>query len=176
MAAATAFVSGVGPVVAVGVAAAGLLGIIGALGGAAAGDALENALGEGLPKDEWFVYEDALRQGRTIVVALAGNGLQADSAREILLRHGAEGVDSARERWWIGLRSAEEERYAATGEDFKSAEPSFRRGFEAALHPDTRGKAYDKILHLLYRRYPSEYSQKSFHDGYERGQEYWKKI
>jgi hypothetical protein len=174
MAAATASLSGVGPVMAVGVVAAGLLGIGGALGGAAAGGAMEDSLSGGLPKDEWFVYEDALRQGRTIIVLLAENDAQAEFIRAILLGHGAESIDAARERWWIGLRSAEEEHYAATGEDFESVEPSFRRGFEAALHPETRGRSYDSALAHLREHYPSEYKEKSFRDGYERGQQYWR--
>jgi hypothetical protein len=174
MAAAT--VSGVGPVVAIGIAAAALLGIAGAVGGAAAGDALENTLSDGLPQDEWFLYEDALRQGRTIIVALIDNEAQAESVRTTLLRRGAESIDSARERWWIGLRSAEEEHYAAAGGDFKSAEPNFRRGFEAALHPETRGRSYDSATAYLRERHPDEYKQKSFRDGYERGQQHWKRT
>ncbi|MGH7770165.1 MAG: hypothetical protein ACREQP_22160 [Candidatus Binatia bacterium] len=171
-AAATALVPGVGPVVGIGVAAAAFMGAVGALGGAAAGKALENALSEGLPKDEWFVYEDALRQGRVIVVALTDNDSEAQVAREIFSRRGAESIDAARERWWIGLRSAEEERYAATGKDFRSAEPTYRRGFEAALHPDIRGRTYESVLGYLRKNYPNEYSQESFHDGYERGRQY----
>jgi hypothetical protein len=172
MAAATALVPGVGPVVGIGVAAAALMGAVGALGGAAAGGALEDALSEGLPKDEWFVYEDALRSCGTLVIVLADKDDSAQSAREILSRHGAESIDAARERWWIGLRSAEEERYAAAGKDFKSAEPTYRRGFEAALHPEFRGRPYESVLGRLLKKYPGEYSQKSFHDGYERGRQY----
>lgn len=172
MAAATALIPGIGPIVGVGVAAAALLGLAGALGGAAAGGALEDALSEGLPKDEWFVYEDALKQGRSIVVVLAEDDAEADKAREIFSQHGAESIDAARERWWIGLRSAEEERYAADGGDFKSIEPTFRRGFEAALHPECRGRSYESVLGNLWKNYPREYSQKAFHDGYERGLQY----
>jgi hypothetical protein len=167
-AAASAMVPGIGPVVAIGVAAAGLLGLIGAVGGAAAGGALENALSDGLPKDEWFVYEDALRQGRAIVIANAADDAQAESLRSVLARHGAESVDAARERWWIGLRSAEEERYGANG-DFKAIEPRFRRGFEAALHPETRGRDYDSVTALLRERCPNEYQDPAFRNGYERG-------
>jgi len=172
MAATTALVPGVGPVVGIGVAAAALMGAIGALGGAAAGGALENTLSEGLPKDEWFVYEDALRQGRAVVAILADGDADAESAREILSRHGTESIDAARERWWIGLRSAEAERYAATGMDFKSAEPNYRRGFEAALHPEIRGRSYESVLGHLWKKYPDQYSKEFFHDGYERGRQY----
>jgi len=172
-AAASTMIPGIGPVVAIGVAAAGLLGVIGAVGGAAAGGALENALSDGLPKDEWFVYEDALRQGRAMVVVNAVDDAQAESLRKIMTRHGAESVDAARERWWIGLRSAEEERYGANG-DFKAIEPRFRRGFEAALHPETRGRDYDSVTALLRERCPNEYQDPAFRNGYERGQAYCK--
>src|SRR4030081_1269615 len=48
-----------GPAIAIGIVGAVLL----SLGGAAVGGALENAVATGLPKDELFVYEDALRRG-----------------------------------------------------------------------------------------------------------------
>lgn len=172
MAAATALVPGVGPVIGIGVAAAALMGALGALGGAAAGDALEDTLSEGLPKDEWFLYEDALRRGRTVVVVLAEKDDEAQSARDLLSRHRAESVDAARERWWIGLRSAEEERYAAAGKNFRSAEPLYRRGFEAALHPEFRGRTYESVVRRLWQKYPAEYSQEAFHDGYESGRRF----
>lgn len=170
-AATSAMIPGIGPVVAIGVAAAGLLGIVGAVGGAAAGGALENALSDGLPKDEWFIYEDALRQGRSVLAVMTPNNARAESLRATLARHGAESVDAARERWWLGLKSAEEEHYGGNGR-FKSIEPRYRRGFEAALHPETRGRAYDSVTALLRERCPNEYQDPAFRRGYERGQEY----
>lgn len=172
IAAATALLPGVGPVVALGVAAAAILGLV----GASAGGALENALSEGLPKDEWFVYEDALRDGRAIVAVYASDDAQAESARALLARRGAESVDAARERWWIGLRSAEEERYGAGGADFKAIEPDFRRGFEAALRPDIRGRSYDVVVVVLRRHYPAQYDRPHFRAGYERGCEYCRTL
>ena len=65
MAAAGLMIPGIGPVVAVGAAAAALLGAGGAVGGAAIGEFLESSLEGGLPQDELFVYEEALRKGRT---------------------------------------------------------------------------------------------------------------
>src|SRR5215470_6106460 len=59
--AATAIIPGVGPVLAAGVAAAGLLGLAGSAGGAALGAAAEESTTPGLPADEVFFYEDALR-------------------------------------------------------------------------------------------------------------------
>jgi len=77
-AAASVLVPGVGPVIAIGVLAAALLGTGGAIGGAALGDALDEGMTEGLPKDELFIYEDALRQGRSVVIAFVHPGRQVD--------------------------------------------------------------------------------------------------
>src|SRR5436305_1059860 len=59
-AAATLLIPGVGPVLAVGMAAAALFGVGGAVTGAAAGSVLEEKSTVGLPADERYVYEDAL--------------------------------------------------------------------------------------------------------------------
>ncbi len=77
-AAATILIPGVGPVLAIGLAAAAALGIGGAIGGAAAGQAMEAETTTGLPSDEFFVYRDALKQGRTVLFVQAGD---EDAAR-----------------------------------------------------------------------------------------------
>src|SRR5215471_9735940 len=105
-----AVLPGVGPIMVTGFLAAAL-GVAGAGIGAAVGDALENAATEGVPEDELFVYEDAVRQGRSVVIALPEDEPAAKSIRGLLVRRGAETVDAARERWWIGLRDAEKEHY-----------------------------------------------------------------
>ena len=102
----TSLIPGIGPVVAVGMVASALLG---ALAGAAAGDALEDSTTEGPPKDEMFFYEDALRQGRTVLIALADDDKQAETARLALTESGAESIDAARKAWWIGLHDVEKE-------------------------------------------------------------------
>ena len=61
--AASLLVPGVGAVTAVGLAAAALFGAGGAVGGAALGGALEEKSREGLPRDEAYLYEDALEAG-----------------------------------------------------------------------------------------------------------------
>src|SRR2546422_6731980 len=122
---ASAIVPGVGPVIAMGLAGAALLGLTGATVGAVAGDALENAATEGLPEDELFVYEDAVRRGRSVLIAFADDEAHAASVRRLMEEECAETVDAARERWWIGLR-----RYP----DSDLEEP-FRRGYES-------GRAY----------------------------------
>ena len=60
-----------------------LLGAIGAVGGGAAGGDIESNVFEGLPEDEMFVYEDALRKGRSVVVAMVDND-EADAVRGAL--------------------------------------------------------------------------------------------
>ena len=143
---ASAIVPGVGPVLAMGFAVAALLGLTGATVGAVAGDALENAATEGLPEDELFVYEDALRRGRSVLIAFADDEAKAASVRRLIEAECAETVDAAREQWWIGLRSSEREHYSKPGRDFKEDEKFYRLGFEAALHASTRCKEYDQVL------------------------------
>ncbi|HEY3067702.1 MAG TPA: hypothetical protein VGL09_18075 [Methylomirabilota bacterium] len=166
--AASFFLPGVGPVIASGVAAAALFG----LGGAAAGNALETTLTDGLPKDELFVYEDALRRGRTVLIVLVDDEGQADTARATLADTGAESVDAARERWWIAVREHEAAEYAGTGRDFKNDEQTYRCGFERALDPAARGKSYEESLDYLRRCHPDVYRDDVFRHGYERGQRY----
>jgi hypothetical protein len=168
--AATLFIPAVGPVIATGLIAGALFGV-GA--GSAIGKALETTLSEGLPKDEVFIYEDALRQGRTVLVALAESAEQAEAARTSLKSTGAESVDAARQAWWIGLREEEAARYADTGEDFARDEPTYRLGFEAALSPRTRGKTYDQSASWLRERYPHDYAHAAFRRGFDRGQAYY---
>ncbi len=176
MVAASILMPGVGPVIAIGLAAAALAGAGGAAGGAAAGEALEQSLTEGLPKDELFVYEDALRQGRTVLIVAAADDTQADAARVALADAGAETLDAARASWWIGLRSAERERYTAQGRDFDQAEPSYRLGFQAAMHPSSRGRTYAEAREVLPPRYVEIYSDEAFRHGYERGREYLESL
>ncbi|MBI2202249.1 MAG: hypothetical protein HYU41_00070 [Candidatus Rokubacteria bacterium] len=90
----------VGPVIVTGMLA-GLL--VGATVGGAIGKALETHLPTGMPKDELVVYEEALRRGRSVVIALVESDEQARAAREMLDRAGAESVDAARRSWRVGL-------------------------------------------------------------------------
>ena len=94
---------------------------------------------------------------------------QQDKAGEIMKLAGAESLDAARERWWLGLRSAEEEHYRSKGRDFSIDEQCYRRGFEAALHADLRGKSYNAALDELRARYGKECKETAFQLGYERG-------
>jgi hypothetical protein len=176
LAAASTFIPGVGPAVAIGLAAAALLGIGGAVGGAAAGASLEEALTDGLPKDELFVYEDALRQGRTVIIALADGDEQAEAIRKMLAARGAESIDAARDRWWLGLRDSEKEHYDREGQDFDRDEKNYRRGFEAALQAEARGRTYEQAADYLKTNYPGFYQTESFRRGYERGRAHYEGL
>jgi hypothetical protein len=175
-AAASVFLPGVGPVIAMGLLGAALLGAGGAAVGAATGSAIETAASDGLPKDELFVYEDALRRGRSVLIVLAKDDDQATIIRGVLDREGAESLDAARQEWWIGLRPAEEEEYRGEGRDFQKDEDTYRHGFEAALHPDTRGKPYEEAVTGLRQRYSGDYAEYSFRRGYERGHQWHKRL
>ena len=173
---ASLLVPGVGPVFAAGLLGAALLGAGGAATGAAAGGALEESLAKGLPHDELFVYEDALRRGRTVVLAVVDEEDRAETARGILAQAGAESVDAARESWWVGLRDAEEAEYTVEGGDFGADEPVYRRGFEASLHPQARGRAYDEDADRLRECFGAECEEVAFRRGYERGRRYQSEL
>jgi hypothetical protein len=173
---ASALVPGIGPVMAIGLAAAAILGVGGAVAGAAAGSALENTLSEGLPKDELFIYEDALRQGRTVLIVLVDQEEQEEMVRDTLAQAGAESLDAAREHWWLGMRDVEAESYSAQGGDFSRDEVLYRRGFEAALQLETSGKSYGEALDYLQTRYADVHREEAFRLGYVRGQAYQESL
>lgn len=175
-AAASLFVPGVGPILAAGIAAAALLGIGGAATGAMAGDKIEDAFGEGMPQDEIYVYEDALRRGHSVVVAFAEDDTEKDAAREVLNQSGAESLDAARDQWWVGLRDAEQEEYTKEGGDFSADEAAFRQGFEASLHPRMRGQSYTDAREHLLKRHGEACTAEAFRRGYARGCDYQQQL
>jgi hypothetical protein len=170
---ASLLVPGVGPILAGGFFGATLLGLGGAAGGAAVGEAVEDTV-RGIPRDELYVYEDALRKGRTIIIAEVNDEMYADTVRQGLTEAGAETIDAAREQWWIGLRTAEQETY--TDGDFAQDEPYFRKGFEAAQSPAVRGKSYEEALGYLTRHYEIASANPAFRRGYERGRQFYERL
>ena len=170
-AAASLIVPGVGPVIAAGVLGAALLGIGGAATGAVAGEATEEFLGEGLPHEDLFVYEDALRKGHSVVVADVDDG-DEDRTNEIMQRHRSLDVDELTDNWWQEHRNAERTSYQAQGGDFERDEESYRRGFQAALHGKHRGKPFDEVQQELRNSYDDDQLDSAFRQGYERGRRY----
>lgn len=159
-------VAGVGPVVAVGIAAAAVLGAVGSVAGAAGGSAIEERV-NGLPADEVYVYEDALRNGRSVLFLQSDDEHPASQLRDALKQAGAESIDAARHEWWIGLRSAEREHYEGSGGNFDRDEPAYRAGFEAAVCCQD-----SKLVREALARYPAQADQEAFRRGHERGRAY----
>ncbi len=171
---ATVLLPGIGAVAAIGVTAAAILGALGAIGGGAAGKAADAALSDGIPADELHVYEDALRQGRSVLIAEAKDEEQAAEMRGILTSANAETIDKARHMWWLGVRNVEKEKYNAAGGNFEKDEAYYQKGFEAALHLNHRGKTYDESRDQLEWVYPNELGHAAFRQGFDRGQAYLK--
>lgn len=178
-----ALIPGVGPITAIGLLGGAVLGAAGATAGAVAGGKSENFMTEGLPEDEIFVYEDALRKARSVVIAMATDESEAARFGELFKTEGAESVDAAREQWWIGLRSAEEEHYSSHSRNFGNDEKFYRLGFEAALHARTRCKEYDQVLAEMDSKiediehsYPGMNAGEPFRKGYERGRDYYQQL
>jgi hypothetical protein len=164
-AAASLLVPGVGPVLAGGILGAAILGAGGTATGMAAGEALEEEIATGIPHDELFLYEDALRKGRSVVIAFAENDELEEAARAAFADAGAETIDAARESWWLSLRDAEAADYQTTGGNFHTDEQSYRQGFEDALKR-TRANVSPQL----------EESNEAYRRGFERGREYQNRV
>ncbi len=80
-----------------------IFGIAGTAVGAVVGCALDHAATDGLPQDEFYVYEDALRNGRSLVLAFTHDGTPTKLVRQVLVAEGADSIDKARKNWRIGL-------------------------------------------------------------------------
>lgn len=171
LAAASLAVPGIGPVIAFGMIGAALLGAVGAAAGAAVGDELEEHLGEGVPHEDVFLYEDALRHGRSIVIAYVDDDRE-DSARDVIKNSGAVDTETLREQWWAELRDDERNHYHKDGRDFDRDEATYRRGYQAALHPRRRGKDYTTVEEELRSLYRADELDTGFREGYERGLAY----
>jgi len=163
-------IPGLGAITALGVAAAALCGAAGGILGWKAGDAADRALSGGLPADEVYFYEDALRQGRTVLVAIVEEPDKEPTVRDVLSACGAESIDAARERWWLGLRDAEKEHYEATGEPcddkIDEHERLYRYGFTAAV---TDGMRPRRLEDLDLWAHLDSHERSMVQRGYERG-------
>src|SRR2546430_16762458 len=121
-AAVSLIVPGIGPILAFGLLGAALFGA----GGAAIGNAIETTLSQGVPRDDLFVIENALRSGHSVALALVEDEAAAQRAREAVRAEGALDMETARDRWWVSLTEAER------GVLNPVAVHSYRLGVEAA--------------------------------------------
>jgi len=147
-------VPGIGPIIAFGLLGAALFGA----GGTAIGNALENVLTQGVPRDDLFVIEDALRGGQSVVIAFVDDEATALRARAVLREEGALDLDTARDRWWSSLPEAERGRFEPVEEHV------YRCGFEAAQWCDNRENVRPLHGDLV--------DQPAFQRGFERGYDY----
>lgn len=164
--AAAVMIPGVGQATAIGLAAAALFGAAGGVLGWKAGDAADRALSGGLPADEVYFYEDAVRQGRTVLVALIEDPDKEDVVKKTLSVYGAESIDAARDRWWMGLRDAEAEHYDG-GERVDDHERLYRYGFTAAA----TNRALSRVEDLDLWPYLDPHERSVVQRGFERGRQ-----
>lgn len=156
--ASTFLIPGLGPIVGFGALAGALAG---AGAGAAAGAAAES-----------FFHEEAIRSGGAVVAVDARDADQESQVRNILEHEGGRPTQWARRDWWQAIRGSERDFARARGIDFDAQESNYRDGFEAALHPQTRGRDYDEVVAYVESCYPEPCRTGVFRIGYDRGREY----
>jgi hypothetical protein len=134
---------------------------------------MQQTFGMTIAPEEFFVYEDALRQGFSLLIVKPSNEEQRHAADQVLTRLGTKGFDALREQWWQRLREEEAAAYKDSSTHFVDHEFSYRRGFEAALDARDRGKTFAEAASVLALRAPGLYQDKAFRHGFERGQTYY---
>jgi len=163
-------VPGVGAVAAVGLSAAAIFGVAGAIGGATAGSAAEAATRSGLPKDELYLYEDALSRGKGVVFVLVDTEAEAARARQVMESSEAESLDAARKQWWVGIEELEKATSHGhrTGVD-EPAHAIYRRGFLAASSHGNPPMSYQTAATRLWPQMGDVVRHPAFRRGYEVG-------
>jgi hypothetical protein len=179
----TAKIPGVGRVTAGGILGRAILEAAGARLDPVADRKAEPFTGEDWPEAELFVYEEVLRKGGTVLIALSEDDAQISQLGRLLRDQGAEATDTTREQWWIDLRSAEHEHYSASDRNFEQDEKFYRLGFEAALHARMRCKEYDQVLSEMAvqieeveKQHPGADVEVPFTKGYERGRDHYERV
>lgn len=168
--AATFLIPGLGVIAGVGLLA-------GALAGAGLGAAAGSAVGRsthGVANDDIFFYEESLRTGGSVIFVQVADADEAVRARNLMERSGGRTADSTRREWWQTVRNQEREYSRSAGIDFEREEQNYRSGFEAALHPVTRGREYEHVAAYVETCYPEPCRTDAFRVGYARGQEFFR--
>lgn|GEM_PF-5369146 len=165
---------GIGPIAAVG--ALGLSGAMGSLAGGVFGQAAHAAATTELTPQEFFTYENALQQGKHLLVVQHNGESTRQTITRLLASHGAEEFDSAREQWWKTVRPGEIEAFAGTPEEFTNAERRYRDGFEAALAAYGRKPAGAEAETSAQASGNVSAQDDAFVRGYERGRQYYEAM
>ncbi len=164
------FLPGLGPVLGVGTIATALIGT--ALGSAAR--AAIDRYTHGIPNEDLYFYEEAIRNGNALVIVDARDSTQETQARNLLERAGSRPVQGGRRAWWLALQDRECDYLRSRGQELGPIEADYRSGFEAALHPTTRGRDYDDVVAYIETCYPGPCRTAAFRVGYDRGQNYFR--
>jgi len=167
-------IPGVGPILAIGALALG--GGFGAVVGGVVGNAVQVTTESLLSPDEYFLYEEVLRQGAQVLIVQPNDDERAEVARAIFNRHGAESLTQAREIWWQQLRANEESSYPDGSGPFSLAEARYRQGFEAALDVRLRGKTLEEQEAFLTQHHSAEAQDDAFRRGFARGSQYYEAL
>lgn len=139
--------------------------------GTVLGAVVENSMTTGVPHDDLFLYEEALRRGHSVLIATTEDREKAAAVRREFKAAGAQPLDAFGTSWWRGVRELERAYYeATTGKSFEEAEPAYRRGYEVALHRNYRGRSYGGVAQELHERHGDAVRAEDFRRGYERGQ------
>ena len=161
---------GLGPVIGVGMLASGL---IGAALGSAAGAAVDRHT-HGIPNEDLYFFEESVRDGGAVVIVDARDSTQETQARNLVERSGGRAGHAVRRDWWQGRRERERDFLRSRGHELEPIESDYRSGFEAALHPTTRGRDYDQVTAYVENCYPGPCRTAAFRVGYDRGQEFFR--
>jgi hypothetical protein len=161
-------IPGVGAITAFGAAAAAAFGAAAGYAGWKIGETADLRSYPGPSVDELYLYEDALQQGRAVAIGLARDEDVYEKLEAIFRDAGAESIDAARERWWLGIRDAEAEQYAIDGGDFSADERPFREGFESALRAGPGGGSFEERRSELAAG-GAAVEHPAFRRGFERG-------
>ncbi|HET7705359.1 MAG TPA: hypothetical protein VFM36_04690 [Thermoanaerobaculia bacterium] len=166
MGASTFLIPGLGPIAGVGL-------IAGAIAGTALGAVVGKAVDRktDVPREDLYFYEEALRRGQTIIIVNADHGDEETRVRNILEHSGGRSIDSIRREWWYSLRDREREYVRLRGQGDWN-ESDYQSGFEAALHPATRGQDYDQVAAYIESCYPGPCKTEVFRVGFDRGRQY----
>lgn len=167
---AVTFLPGLGPVIGLGMIASGL---VGAALGAGAGKALERHR-HGVPNEDLYFFEEAIRDGGGVVLVDARDATQETQARNLLERGGGRPAGATRRDWWQDLRDRERRYLQSRGRSLEAIEGDYRAGFEAALHPATRGRDYGHVAEYVETCYGENCRSDAFQLGYDRGQSYFR--
>jgi len=167
-------IPGVGPILAIGALALG--GGFGAVVGGVVGNAVQVNSESLLSPDEYFFYEEVLRQGAQVLIIQPNDDEQAEVVRDILTKHGAESMTLAREGWWQKLRTNEESAYSDMSRPFSQVEDRYRRGFETALDVRLRGKTPEEREAFLAQYYSAVAQDVAFRRGFTRGTQYYEAL